>query len=371
MSREPPRGVRWGTNQEEIHAKRLRGELSCAECKRSKLKCDKQIPCGSCKRRGCEKICPNGALAGSQGSKHLFADTEELRKAIAEMSHRIHLLEDALETLHASQASTRHPLLTDNLKAIKYLPEKRNLPQEQPPSNDEITPISDALGTLSVTDTGDVKYYGQSAGSERILSVTAGWEPFDDDTIAGFLPPSTCTALHDLVWDSLPSQMRAWSLCEAYFENGQFFIPSIMREEAVDILVPIYRRLAQEGKPPYPPTSGHNTWAHKLSLLYMVLAIGALMDFTLPPNNPEAAKYFQLGRAALSLRSVAENPQIETIQTLALLGGYRHMAGGKACIDSAWSYASFSIKLAQSVGLRKTGQSGYQCCTNHVSFVRP
>ncbi|EPQ52661.1 hypothetical protein GLOTRDRAFT_47185 [Gloeophyllum trabeum ATCC 11539] len=75
------------------------------------------------------------------------------------------------------------------------------------------------------------------------------------------------------------------------------------------------------------------------------------MDFTLPPNNPEAAKYSQLGRAALSLRSVAENPQIETIQTLALLGGYRHMAGGKACIDSAWSYASFSIKLAQSVSI--------------------
>ncbi|EPQ52662.1 hypothetical protein GLOTRDRAFT_46721 [Gloeophyllum trabeum ATCC 11539] len=170
MPREPPRGVRWGTNQEEIHAKRLRGELSCAECKRSKLKCDKQIPCGSCKRRGCEKICPNGQYM-SRSSGHLFADTEELRKAIAEMSHRIHLLEDALETLHASQASTRHPLLTDNLKAIKYLPEKRNLPQEQPPSNDEITPISDALGTLSVTDTGDVKYYGQSAGSEVRISL--------------------------------------------------------------------------------------------------------------------------------------------------------------------------------------------------------
>ena len=28
---------------------------------RLKLKCDKKIPCGSCVRRGCTSICPNGA----------------------------------------------------------------------------------------------------------------------------------------------------------------------------------------------------------------------------------------------------------------------------------------------------------------------
>jgi hypothetical protein len=36
------------------------GELSCAECRRLKLKCDKKVPCGSCVRRGCESICPCG-----------------------------------------------------------------------------------------------------------------------------------------------------------------------------------------------------------------------------------------------------------------------------------------------------------------------
>lgn len=42
------------------------GELSCAECHRLKLKCDKKLPCGSCKRRGCESICPLGEASQLQ-----------------------------------------------------------------------------------------------------------------------------------------------------------------------------------------------------------------------------------------------------------------------------------------------------------------
>jgi hypothetical protein len=44
----------------DIEIKRLKGELSCAECRRLKLKCDKKVPCSSCVRRGCESICPCG-----------------------------------------------------------------------------------------------------------------------------------------------------------------------------------------------------------------------------------------------------------------------------------------------------------------------
>lgn len=71
--------------QKDRELKRLRGEISCAECRRSvsprtisyylltnhslKLKCDKQVPCGSCARRGCQSICPNGVLTGGQGTR--------------------------------------------------------------------------------------------------------------------------------------------------------------------------------------------------------------------------------------------------------------------------------------------------------------
>ncbi|KAK0442545.1 hypothetical protein EV421DRAFT_2019376 [Armillaria borealis] len=44
----------------EVEDKRSRGEVSCAERRRLKIKCDKQIPCQSCQRRGCVSLRPNG-----------------------------------------------------------------------------------------------------------------------------------------------------------------------------------------------------------------------------------------------------------------------------------------------------------------------
>lgn len=47
------------------HDATIIGELSCAECRRLKLRCDKKLPCGSCLRRGCESICPLGDVSRS------------------------------------------------------------------------------------------------------------------------------------------------------------------------------------------------------------------------------------------------------------------------------------------------------------------
>jgi hypothetical protein len=75
--------------------KRSYGVIACAECRRSvlrslpslivtelrrrlKLKCDKNVPCSSCTRRGCPSICPNGANPFSRvcptlvGNQYIF-----------------------------------------------------------------------------------------------------------------------------------------------------------------------------------------------------------------------------------------------------------------------------------------------------------
>ncbi|TDL15882.1 hypothetical protein BD410DRAFT_731988 [Rickenella mellea] len=49
-----------GGHVREIELKRSRGEVSCAECRRCDIKCDKKLPCSSCQRRGCASLCPNG-----------------------------------------------------------------------------------------------------------------------------------------------------------------------------------------------------------------------------------------------------------------------------------------------------------------------
>ncbi|KAH6912880.1 hypothetical protein BKA70DRAFT_1097541 [Coprinopsis sp. MPI-PUGE-AT-0042] len=74
--------------------------LSCCECRRLKLKCDRTFPCASCKKRGCAEICPEGVLVSGKGTRFILANTEQLHNKIHEMSERIRILEDALGSLH-------------------------------------------------------------------------------------------------------------------------------------------------------------------------------------------------------------------------------------------------------------------------------
>ncbi|TFK69543.1 hypothetical protein BDN72DRAFT_840268 [Pluteus cervinus] len=76
--------------------------LSCCECRRLKLKCDRTFPCASCKKRGCSEICPDGVLVSGKGTRFILANTEQLHSKIHEMSDRIRHLEEALESQYAN-----------------------------------------------------------------------------------------------------------------------------------------------------------------------------------------------------------------------------------------------------------------------------
>lgn len=58
------------------------------------------------------------------------------------------------------------------------------------------------------------------------------------------------------------------------------------------------------------------TGSHSLAVLYMILAIGTLLDLDGPAHSPESKQYYQLGRAALALDSVIEEQSIPGIQAL-------------------------------------------------------
>lgn len=60
--------------------------------------------------------------------------------------------------------------------------------------------------------------------------------------------------------------------------------------------------------------------SHRLSIVFMVLALGTLLDLDLPALSPEASQFYQLGRTALSVDSILECQSIPAIQ--ALVGVY-------------------------------------------------
>ncbi|KAL0954268.1 hypothetical protein HGRIS_005396 [Hohenbuehelia grisea] len=385
ISRRPQRKI---TEEElkDIEIKRLRGELSCAECRRLKLRCDKKVPCGSCVRRGCESICPCGILSAGQGTRFILADTEQLHHKIAEMSHRIRQLEDGLAILQATVSSERHPLLSDELIKIKFGAEtltKAEMKAEMKTEETEKQSI-DALGTLTLDDTGETKYFGRSAGSETLLMAGEEWdtpsseddedlqEPFPPelDRLANLFPfttkQRTNTALLELLESHLPSYERAWTLGESYLAHGAYFFRPAKRDEVFEVLLPtVYNNAnARQQRASAADSPGSNEDGqdasgedvpmepgapHALAMLFMLFALGALLDLNNPPYNQEAERYYALGRGALSLRSVFDGPQVTTVQAVGLMATYHSLAGKKYSRDSAWGLMSLAAKLAQSV----------------------
>ncbi|OBZ73747.1 putative transcriptional regulatory protein C1F7.11c [Grifola frondosa] len=356
MPVEPRRSSRKVSNDEDIEIKRARGEISCAECRRLKLKCDKKLPCGSCVRRGCTTICPNVDIRWREG-RFILADTDQLHRKISEMSERIRQLEDALAIFQAGVSHERHPLLRDELLSIKFGPEVRRTVDEEH-TRDALSKSIDALGTLTVGDHGETKYFGRSAGSETSSHEEEGdaVPPLEPEiaNLAITFPLTIAEDGFDAVLDQLeshlPSQPRAWSLCEAYIEHFTWWCRPIKRDELVDdILTPIYNALKDPTKPGYRRNNlDGNRCPHLLAVLYLVLALGALVDLTLPSCSAEAETYYRLGRAALSLRSIFDSPEIETVQGVILIAAYHSLCSQRHSLESAWSLMSLAAKLAQS-----------------------
>ncbi|EJD46866.1 hypothetical protein AURDEDRAFT_184122 [Auricularia subglabra TFB-10046 SS5] len=108
-----------------------RGPLSCAECRRLKLKCDRKTPCSSCLKRGCAAICPSGGLAPPAWTE--LNELCTLMEAVAPISRRIaHImpkvcrLRSAAQSVYAAYtasagSASRHTEHEQVWKDIKFL----------------------------------------------------------------------------------------------------------------------------------------------------------------------------------------------------------------------------------------------------------
>ncbi|RDX52322.1 hypothetical protein OH76DRAFT_207245 [Lentinus brumalis] len=382
---------------QEQELKRARGAISCAECRRLKLKCDKTVPCSSCKRRGCASICPNGSLTTGQGTRFILADTDRLHRKIAEMSDRIRQLEDGLAILQSSVTREPHPLLAPNFLKIKsglelhVAAEGTSLEplNEHDAESEEEPPYIDAFGTLAVRDDGAATFYGRSAGSESLLldekphltiatlsrpsGGHLGLHP-ELNRLASAFPhgPSDLPIfdLEDIITSYLPPWHRARELRELYLEQAPWFFGAVTRRQLCEEVFPLFYQEAQEevgsaaamgfvGSADafnLPNGTKQQASSHELGLMLVVFCFGALTDATLPaaPHNPEAERYYQLARAALSLEPVMDRPpSVATVQVLSLMAIYQGMVADEHSIESTWALMGLSSKLAQSTGLHR------------------
>ncbi|CDZ98883.1 Zn(2)-C6 fungal-type DNA-binding domain [Phaffia rhodozyma] len=377
--------------------------LSCAECRRLKLKCSREWPCTNCVKRGVSTICPEGELKGGKGKRLILANTTQLHA-------RISALETALDQSHRAltRSDNPHPLLEssyhfeplDGNRHANDSPmpapgtvssgpgaddDQRGSSPERGGTPDSLNgvPIVPIPGTRIKHETRDVgeenvgrltmgnepgasRYFGGSAGSAYLLpddpaspepssqpnpsanhtSLQFDMFPFKQDSL-GFVRPSGGRPGVEWLVGMLPTREEAWGLSEVYWRNGSWMYDVISKREFDDELFPyVY------GSPTVSTSIQHMN-VHKLAVFYMVLCLGALFDLNNPPFNQRARRYCDLAKLCLAINPSGSVAYIQAIQLMGsyLLNGTKATSGG----EQFWPLLGLAMKHLTAVGLHRDG----------------
>ncbi|KAL5485157.1 hypothetical protein ACEPAI_7799 [Sanghuangporus weigelae] len=360
----------------ELELRRLSGDVSCADCRRLKLKCDKKIPCSSCVRRGAEILCPLGVRGGiSQNSRSTLMNTsshfsERWKSKATLLSERIRALEDALTVeSEARGGSGSHPLLDEELLEIKQC-----LSDDESDGDDyeeaQADQLLGAFGTLSIDESRIIRYLGPAASESALLmevlensapprlpitssesghlsrEITHSSRSFPFAPL--FLDQSEESLLSQLI-SYLPPFERATALYEAFFRNLSWFASPVERSCFVSEIVPMF----YPRRKPALPGNIHADHAHDLALLFALFACGAAGDLTQSPSNDEAVQYHTLAKAAMGVKSIMHGASLTGVQTLYLLGAYDIYTGQKKSQEDAWKMVTLGSCMAATIGLHR------------------
>ncbi|KAJ3551627.1 hypothetical protein NP233_g13045 [Leucocoprinus birnbaumii] len=383
--------------------------LSCCECRRLKLKCDRNFPCASCKKRGCAEICPDGVLVSGKGTRFILANTEQLHDKIQEMSDRIRHLEDSLRTTNPD-----NPLLAPDLTAIKStmgLYSSNGTPAN-PQEKDRGAKSNGATSDDGQKSRGDSATLDDTAmrvdsSSCIVKTVRHAESPFRDPPNSCLSPiqensitfdltsiqadihrinhsfplpphlqnsPERNLAMREHIRSQLPSREEAERLWDQARRNALWqYNPHPSATFFPLLLHHIYSSSSDESPKPIKDID-----PRRLALLLMILSVACIVDVpstasfrNSPPlsssgSNPihaahleaesRASRYHALGRAALCEVPIMEDTNVETV--LALFYEVWFLAvwsDGKKAVGEAWGIMGLVAKLAQSIGLHRSG----------------
>lgn len=147
-----------------------------------------------------------------------------------------------------------------------------------------------------------------------------------------------------MLMESFPDGAKASSLCESYINSYTWFFRPLSRGELFqEILAPI---LSDRNSGGHSDAARRFIQPHKMAVLFFIFAIASSTDQS---HVSESDRYYQLGRMALSMRSVFDAPRLDTIQAVSLMAAFVSNSGGKHAVEEGWSYLGLAIRLAVSV----------------------
>ncbi|KAI0696518.1 hypothetical protein BC835DRAFT_1271862 [Cytidiella melzeri] len=343
-------------------ARRSRGEIACAECRRLKVRCNRQIPCATCIGRGCAALCPNGTLPPGDNSRFVSQATDHLQRRITKMAERMRALEDALAIAQAAETSQPHPLLTTEIEQDTEVDISVN---EEKVDVSIVDSVVESFGTLHIDENErTVRFFGTSGGSEGsaqnppLPGAHKDLDPVDlkalglPEEIACFfysfpLAPLTipATPVRHTIESFLPSWDRAEALGRMMLDSMSWMFSIVTLRQYTQELMP-YVYLNKGGGRDNSAYRG----SHGLALFLAVLAVGSLIDPSLPPYHSDAQRYYVLAIVALGLEPILAHHSLSTVKTLHLLSVYCGMSGSETNMHNQFALLHVASSLARTVG---------------------
>ncbi|KAK7535299.1 fungal-specific transcription factor domain-containing protein, partial [Phyllosticta citribraziliensis] len=306
-------------------SRRITTTNACVECRRRKIRCDGQHPCGQClwyqHPHNCNYAKPAQRVVPSRKLVEKLQGTIDQQKRILEMLFpgkdvenlvsipREELISLAL-TLPAPPATSPSDSGAQTIQSVQTpddLDELDDGPGEEGVQRDEtqtyddgVQAISDTVNGLSVSGRA-IAYAGVSSVSaaQKVMQKCAPEEKVitEDDT-----PPSWIKASPSVLDVVHPDMSYAPGYVKAYFEKVHPFFPMVDEEK----LRKDFRSQHRQDAP----------WG---ALSNMVLALGCLASNT--QDNETHLVFFERARQHLSLKSFG-SMSIEIVQALGMMAGY-------------------------------------------------
>ncbi|GAA6003522.1 hypothetical protein JCM10207_000373 [Rhodosporidiobolus poonsookiae] len=384
--------------------------LSCAECRRRKIACDKLRPCQQCCRRREAHLC----LAGEEGSEivsarargtnlpagvstdgasttehdveveqagpsRFFASAVEFKEA----KHTLSLLEKSQEAsavnLAAVQANLTH--LNARIKALETandLLESHSTTRKAPSIGEDTAAFEDAVVGLEEQALGTnlARLARPAEGAFASIAQTAA-APIGAPTHAEqesdggehCHPPAGLAKRLEFDSSSLPFRRR--SLLDSVHRDlpdapvldwlvGRYWLYvdwswHILHRPTFDQEMQHYATMRRQGR----AEAIHPLWLARLFAL-LASAAGTLdQDIVVHPSWTaswtDASKYLEAAVGALEAADYLAQPKVWSMQTLCIVGAYCSYSGEAALRWRAHHYVAIASRMCQQLGLNRLG----------------
>ncbi|WRT66045.1 uncharacterized protein IL334_002997 [Kwoniella shivajii] len=327
---------------------------SCKECRRRKLKCDRKTPCSSCVSRGLEDLCPDGIV--NTKTVQLRAEVDRLQQRILDLEDKLAGCSSKIE-IDSSPTTADHPPFvgptTNVLRRAGAASMHRSTTHDE-----QWVP---ALGTLMLDNSGRARYVGSTAASEWLNQLDSDASHMtetnrSDETaqhglqdMANFPLRNVSSSNFSFLFSLLPARERMNILFDSYWCLYAFNYNVVSRNSLTCYLEHIY------GMDPL-ESWNQDTHPHKLALIFIVLAMGSLVNPDSDPSTNEESKTLcEAAEVALSISNFMKDHTIASVQTLHIMANFHvyddRLRGG----DRAWPLGGLAMRITQAMGLHRDG----------------